>query len=80
MVIRSHICQLKNDSKDALNRHIKNKHKGLKYECHECDGLCTGKQGVRRHVESVHNGLNFEFDKFNEGVGSLGSENLQEKH
>ena len=49
-----HICQIKNYSKDTLNHHIKKEHKGLKYECHECDGLCTGKQVVRRHVESVH--------------------------
>ena len=49
------ICQHKNNSKDALNCHIKKEHKILRYECHECDGLCTGKQGVRRHVASVHN-------------------------
>ena len=58
-----HICQHKNNSKDALNCHIKKEHKGLRrYECHECDGLCTGKQGVRRHVESVHTGLKFDCD------------------
>ena len=58
-----HICQHKNNSKDALNRHIKKEHKGLRrYECHECDGLCTGKQVVRRHVESVHTGLKFDCD------------------
>ena len=58
-----HIRQQKNNSKDALNRHIKKEHKGLRrYECHECDGLCTGKQGVRRHVESVHTGLKFDCD------------------
>ena len=58
-----HIRQHKNNSKDALNCHIKKEHKGLRrYECHECDGLCTGKQGVRRHVESVHTGLKFDCD------------------
>ena len=58
-----HIFQHKNNSKDALNCHIKKEHKGLRrYECHECDGLCTGKQGVRRHVESVHTGLKFDCD------------------
>ena len=57
-----HICQHKNNSKDALNCHIKKEHIGLRYHCNECDGLCTGKQGVRRHVESVHKGLKFDCD------------------
>ena len=55
-----HICQ--HENKDALNCHIKKEHIGLRYQCNECDGLCTGKQGVRRHVESVHKGLKFDCD------------------
>ena len=42
--------------------HINASHEGLRYECHECDGVFTCKKDVRRHVKSVHKGLKYDCD------------------
>ena len=55
-------CQLKYNSKKPLDHHIKKVHEGLKYECHECNGLFCSIQGVKKHVNMVHKGLTYDCD------------------
>lgn len=48
-------CSFSTKRKDILDRHINEKHLGIKYTCEICGESFTQIASLRRHVNSVHN-------------------------
>ena len=67
-------------AKQRLNSHINIEHKGIRYECHECDGVFKGKEGVRKHVERVHKGLKVDCDMCELKLSSTSSLSTHKKN
>ena len=42
-----------------LKKHINSVHKGVTFQCSECESTFTQKGAVQRHIQAVHNGLTF---------------------
>ena len=49
-----HNCDRIFNSQQALNYHIKSKHKGDKYACNECDYQATAQSSLKMHIEAIH--------------------------
>ena len=52
-------CELQFAMKSSLNRHVKSKHKGVKYPCKQCNKQFVWKRDMIIHIESVHEAVRY---------------------
>jgi len=45
--------------RQAMLRHVRTKHEGVKYPCSQCDYTFTQQSNLKQHIESVHEGLKY---------------------
>ena len=45
--------------KNALVKHIKSKHEGVKYSCNQCGYQATRQDHLKKHKEAIHEGVKY---------------------
>ena len=51
--------------KNVLVRHVRSKHRGVKYSCNQCEYQATQKGSIKIHKESKHEGLKYSCNQCN---------------
>ena len=69
--IQCNECDKEYKARRELNRHIKEKHEGIKYACDQCNYNATQRSSLKMHKRNSHDGIKFFCDACDYKSGQL---------